>query len=209
MNNPVLLQPVPDYLICMSVALQAWQRQIQKCHGCFLKCYRKTPRFWGKSGHCGLCASTSKYDGRLLFTEFGLLVDSNTIDIERGKSVWMSTDLVRRKVLELLSIAWLHQKWHSVLPKAEATPLLHLSWNVSNQELVSQGLKIGFADNASEAFQLTITFQILHWIRRKDYGKLRLWLSTNCLTWMALVIWNQKILLSILNKEPMMSAGRR
>mmetsp|Transcript_4987 Transcript_4987/g.10486 ORF Transcript_4987/g.10486 Transcript_4987/m.10486 type:complete len:243 (+) Transcript_4987:556-1284(+) len=77
---------ITDYLVRMFIALQRRQRRIEVCHDCFLK-QRPVQRFWEKSGHCGLHASTSKYDGCLLFKEFGMMVDSNTIDIQGRRSM--------------------------------------------------------------------------------------------------------------------------
>ena len=86
-ENVVLSQSIPEYLKEMFQAIKGGQRRIHKCHGCFLKINGRTPSFWEKVGHCGIRASTSKYDGCLVFKEFGLLVDSNTIDIEGRNSV--------------------------------------------------------------------------------------------------------------------------
>jgi len=87
MNNRVLSQTVPGYLNQMFLAVKGRRWKIQKCHSCFLKVDGRTPKFWEKVGHCGSRASTSKHNGCLLFKEFGLLEDSNTIDIQGRTSV--------------------------------------------------------------------------------------------------------------------------
>ena len=86
-EDQVLSLTVPEYLNQMFQGMKEGQRTIEKCHACFLKVNGRTPTFWEKVGHCGIRAPTSKYDGCLLFKEFGLLVDSNTIDIEGRNSV--------------------------------------------------------------------------------------------------------------------------
>lgn len=63
------------------------RRQIQKCHGRFLKVNGRIPTFWEKVCHWGSRASTSKYNRCLLFKKFGLLVDSYTIHIRGRTSV--------------------------------------------------------------------------------------------------------------------------
>ena len=85
-NNRNLSQSVPQYLDQMFIALRGRHRHIQICHGCFL---RKGPSevLLEKAGRNHVRASTSKYEGCLLFKEFGLLVDSNTIDIKGRTSV--------------------------------------------------------------------------------------------------------------------------
>ena len=70
------------------------------------------------------------------------------------ETVWMSTVLARKLTQEHHSIVSLHQKWHDVFPKEKAILLelafllLHQSWNVSKQALVSPGLKIEFKGNS-------------------------------------------------------------
>ena len=71
----------------------------------------------GRSQSC-TCVNL-KVEGCLLFKEFGLLIDSNTIGVKERTSVDVH-GLGQEVTWELHSIVSLHQKWHNVFPKEQA-----------------------------------------------------------------------------------------
>ena len=85
-NNHVVFRNVPDYLNLMFHAMHDRQRHIHICHGCFFRrLHKKETKIKADQSH--VHAPTSKYEGCLLFKEFGFLVDSNTIDVKERTSV--------------------------------------------------------------------------------------------------------------------------
>ena len=107
--------------------------------------------FWEEADHCHVRASTSKYGGCLLFKDFGILVDSNTIDITGRISVdvhSLGQETESEAPFHCVIAPEVSKRFsHGRGISAASTPT-SVSWNAANQALVSPGLKIGFADNS-------------------------------------------------------------
>ena len=80
---------IPPYLSLIFGSMNEGTGNVVKCHACFLKRFYKQNRAFNfkTMDYRGPRYSHPPYHGHLLFKEFGLIVDSNTIDIVGHTSV--------------------------------------------------------------------------------------------------------------------------